>query len=91
MLFVLRIVVSCAIAVGFAFILGKALPSMPNKVCRFLLLFALGVPMIFVINYVDVRTIGYHKMGWTQALTIALLGATLGTFWTPQSRNSKTR
>jgi hypothetical protein len=80
----------CAIAVGFAFILGKTLPSMPNKVCRFLFLFVLGVTMIFVINYVHVRTLGFHQMGWTRALTIALLGPTWGTFWTPQPRNSKT-
>ena len=90
MLFVVGIVVTCAIAVGFAFILGKTLPSMPNRVCRFLLLFVLGVPMIFVINYVDVQARGYHKMGWTGTLTIALLGAACGTFWTPQPRNSKT-
>jgi len=90
MLFVVGIVVTCAIAVGFAFILGKALPSMPNKVCRFLFLFVLSVPMSFVINYVNVWTLGYHKRGWTGVVIIALLGATAGTFWTPQPRNSKT-
>jgi hypothetical protein len=84
------IIASCAIAVGFAFIVGRTVPSIPNKVYRFLFLFVLGVPMIFVINYVDVRTLGYHKMGRTGALIIALLGATWGTFSTPQPPNSKT-
>jgi len=84
------IIASCAIAVGLAFIVGRTVPSIPNRVCRFLFLFVLGVPMIFVINYVDVRTLGYHKMGRTEALIIALLGATWGTFWTPQPPNSKT-
>ena len=84
------IVASCAIAPGFAFILGIVMPRMPNKLYRFIFLFVLGVPMMFVINYVDIRTLGYHKMGWTGILIIALLGATWGTFWTPQPRNSKT-
>jgi hypothetical protein len=84
------IIAKCAIVVGCAFIVGRAMPSMPNKLYRFIFLFVLGVPTIFVINYVDVRTIGYHKMGWTGLLIIALLGATWATFWTPQPRNSKT-
>jgi hypothetical protein len=72
------IIASCATVVGFSFIVGRAVPCLPNKVCRFFFLFVLGVPMIFVTNYLHVRTLGYHKVGWTLALTIALLGATWG-------------
>ena len=57
---------------GLAFILSETVPS-PNKVCRFVFLFVLGVPLNVVINYVNVWTLGYHKMGWTGAFIIALL------------------
>ena len=67
-----------------AFILSKTLPNIMNKVYRFVFLFILGVPLNFVINYVNVRLLGYHKMGWTGASTIALLLAIFGTFWQPQ-------
>ena len=80
----------CAIAVGIAFILSKTVPSMHNKVCRFVFLFVLWVPLNFVINYVNVRLLGYHKMSWTGALVIALLVATLFTLWPPQLHNSNT-
>lgn len=80
MLPVLGIVARCAIAVGVAFILSKAVPSMANKVSRFVFLFVLCVPLNFVSNYVDVRLLGYHKMGWAGASIIALLVATFGLF-----------
>jgi len=76
--------------VGIAFILSKTVPSMPNKVCRFVFLFVLWVPFNFAINYVNVRLLGYHKMGWTAASIIALLFATFGTFWPPQPHDSNT-
>jgi len=88
MLPVLGIVARCAILVGMAFILGKTVPSMPNKVCRFVFLFVLCVPLNFVMNYVNVRLLGYHRMGWTGASIIALLFATVGTFWPPEPRDS---
>ena len=75
------IIAGCAILVGFAFILSKTVPIMPNKVCRFLFLFILCVPLNFVVNYVNVWTLGYHKMGWTGAVVIALIFATYGTFF----------
>jgi len=71
-----------------AFILGKTVPSMPNKVCRFVFLFVLCVPLNFVMNYVNVRLLGYHGMGWTGASIVALLFATVGTFWPPETRGS---
>ncbi len=79
-----------AVLVGVVFVLSKSVPSMPNKVCRFVFLFFLGVLLNFVINYVDVWTLGYHKMGLTGAFIIALLFATYGTFWPPQTHNSNT-
>jgi len=90
MLFVLGIVARLAAVLGMVFILTKTLPSMPNKVCRFFLLFILCVPWNFVVNYFDVRLLGYHEMDWTGASIIALLFATFGTFWLPQSPNSNT-
>lgn len=82
------IIASCAIVVGFAFILSKTVASVPNKVCRFVVLFVLCVPLNFVINYVNVRLLGYHKMGWTGASIIALVFATFRTFLPPQPHNS---
>lgn len=89
MLPILGIVARIAILFGSAFILSKTAPSIPNKwVYRFLFLFVLGVPLNFVVNYFDVRVLGYHKMGWGGASIIALLLAlflaTFGTFWEPQ-------
>jgi hypothetical protein len=91
MLSLLGMVARLAIVVGAAFILGKTVPSMPNKVCRFVFLFALCVPLNFVVNYVNVRLLGYHNMGWTAACVIALLFAAFGTFWPPEPRNSNTQ
>ena len=77
-----------AIALGMAFVLSKTVPSMPNKVSRFVFLFVLCVPLNFVSNYVNVRCLGYHRLGWNAACVIALLLATLGTFSLPQPRDS---
>jgi hypothetical protein len=90
MLPILGIVARIAIYVGSAFILSKTAPSIPNKwVYRFVFLFILGVPLNLVVNYVNVRLLGYHKMGWGGASIIALLlalfFATFGTFWEPQT------
>jgi len=80
MLFILGIVASFAIVVGMAFILGKTVPCMPNKVSRFVFSFILCVPFSLVDNCVNVWAFGYHKMSWTGALIIALLPAACGTF-----------
>lgn len=85
MLSLLGIIARIAIAVGMAFILSKTVPSIPNKwVYRFVFLFVVGVPFNFVVNYVNVRLLGYHEMGWGGAsvisLFIALFFATFGTF-----------
>jgi hypothetical protein len=84
------IIASCAILVGFAFILSRTVPRMRNKGCRFAFLFVLCVPLNFVVNYVDVRTLGFHKMGWVGSFIIALLFATYRTFWPPQPHKSNT-
>ncbi len=89
MLSLLGIIARIAIAVGMAFILSKTVPSIPNKwVYRFVFLFVVGVPFNFVVNYVNVRLLGYHEMGWGAAsvisLFIALFFATFGAFWEPQ-------
>ncbi len=100
MLALIGIVARIAILVGSAFILSKTAPRIPNKwVYRFVFLFVLGVPLNFVVNYFDVRLLGYHNMGWGGAFIIALLialfFATFGTFWEPQptrlERNSRLR
>jgi uncharacterized protein YqgC (DUF456 family) len=90
MLPLLGIVANWAILAGMAYILSKTVPSMPNTVVRFISLFVLSLPMNFVANYVNVRLLGYHKMGWTGAFIIALLLATLIAFFPPQSHNSNT-
>jgi len=88
MLLVLGIVTELAILLVVAFILSKV-ASMPNKVCRFVFLFALCVPLNLVINYFNVRLLGYHKMGWIGSSIIALLLAAFGTFlWSPQPHSS---
>ncbi len=84
------IIARCAIVVAVAFILSRTVPSMPNKVCCFVFLFVLCAPLNFVINYLNVLTLGYNKMGWTGAFIIASLLATCGTFWPPQPHDSNT-
>jgi hypothetical protein len=96
MLPILGIVARIAILFGSAFILSKTAPSIPDKwVYRFLFLFVLGVPLNFVVNYFDVRLLGYHKMGWGGASIIALLlalfFATFGTFWEPTTDTIRKR
>lgn len=88
MFLVLGIVARCAVAVGAAFIVGKSVPSIPNKVYRFIFLFVLWVPVNFVFNYVDIQLLGYHKMGWTAVSVIALIFAIFGTFFPPQPHSS---
>jgi Kef-type K+ transport system membrane component KefB len=90
MLPVLGIVARIAILGGMAFIFSKTVPRMPNTVCRFVFLFALCVPLNFVVNYFDVRLLGYHKMSWTGAIIIALLLAAYGMFSLPQPHNPNT-
>ncbi len=91
MVTVLGIVARVAIGVAMAFILSKTVPRMPNKMCRFVFLFVLCLPLNFGVNYVNVQLLGYHKMGWTGASIIALLLAIWGTFlYSPQPHNSNT-
>jgi hypothetical protein len=91
MLPVLGIVATLAIVVGFAFILGRTVPSIPNKVSRFMFLFLLFIPLDRVINYVNVWAFGYHEGGgWTWTLIIALVAATYATFLPPRPHNSDT-
>jgi hypothetical protein len=90
MLSLLGIVVEFAILMGMAFILSKTVAAMPNKACRFVLLFVLCVPLNFVANYFNVRLLGYHEMGWRGAFIIALLFAAWGTFLPPQAHSSNT-
>jgi hypothetical protein len=89
MLPVFGIVAECVIIVGLAFILSKTVPSMPNKVCCFVFLFVLWVPVNFLINYIRVRAFGTTGMSWTGASIIALILATWGTFLSSQ-QNSNT-
>ena len=81
------IAIDIAIVVGMAFILSKTVPKIPNKICRFLFLFVLSTTLLFIINYLDVRLLDLPKTGGTGIFIIALLFASLGTFWSPQSRN----
>ena len=91
MVTVLGIVARVAIGVAIAFILSMTVPRMANKMCRFVFLFVLFLPVNFGVNYVNVQLLGYHKMGWTGASIIALLVALWGTFlYPPQPHNSNT-
>jgi hypothetical protein len=89
MVTVFGIVAHIAIGVALGFTLSKTVPRMPNKMCRFVFLFVLFLPVNFGVNYVNVQLLGYHKMGWTGASIIALLFAIWGTFlYSPQPHNS---
>ena len=91
MLYIFGVVTTSVIVLGFVFILSKIMPRIPqSKVCRFAVLFVLCVPLNFVINYVNVRTFGYHEMSWTESFIIALPPAIWGTFLPPQSHNTNT-
>ncbi len=87
----LGIFANIAIALTTAFVLSKIVPTLSNKVCRFAVVFLVFVPVNLVINSVNVRTMGYHKMSWTGALIIAAIVAIFGTFWPPKTRATKTR
>jgi hypothetical protein len=91
MLFLVGTIARLAIALGACFILGKTLPIMPNKVCRFVFSFVLGVPLELAINYVDVSLRGYHKTGWIWTFSLALFFATWLTFWPAEPHNSSTQ
>jgi len=91
MLTVLGIVATLSFLVAIGFVFSKTVPSMPNKVCRFLFLFTLWVPLNFVFNYVHVWAFGWHRMSWTGAIIIAVLFATFGTFVPPQPHDPSTR
>jgi hypothetical protein len=91
MFFMLCVVAEIAILilVGAALILSNALP---NKVCRFVFLFVLGVSLNFVVNHLRVwSVVRNNRMGWTAAVIIALLFAAFGTFWSPQPHKSDAR
>ena len=83
----ISVVVEVALFLGAAFILSTV-PSMPTKVSRFVFLFVLCMPLVFVINYLDVRLLGYPEMGLTAASIIGLLSAAFGTFLPRQRHNS---
>jgi hypothetical protein len=85
----ISVVGEVALFLGAAFILSTV-PSMPNKVSRFVFLFVLSVPLVFVINYVHIRLLGYPEMGWSAASIIGLLSAAFGTFLPWQRHNSNT-
>jgi predicted tellurium resistance membrane protein TerC len=85
------IVANLAIVVGLAFALSRTVRRLPqNKLYHFAFLFVMWVPVNFSINYVNVQTLGFHKMSWTGALIIALILATFGTFLSSQSDNPNT-
>jgi hypothetical protein len=90
MLPVLGIIATLAIVAGLLLILGTAMPSISNKVCRFVFLFVLFILFDLVIDYVNVWAFGFHDGGWTLALAISLAAAIYGTFLLPPSRNSDT-
>lgn len=69
-------------------ILSLTVPSIRNKVWRFVFLFVLFVLWNFFMNYVDVRLLGRHKTGWITVSIISLLLATYGTFRYPQPDDS---
>jgi hypothetical protein len=85
------IAIDLAIAVAMAFILTKTVSKVPNKICRFVFLFVLGMPFLFILNYLDVRLLELPKIGWTGVVIVALLCASFGTFWLPQSRHRNAR
>jgi hypothetical protein len=86
--FVLGMVARIAIALGMVVVLGKTVPSMPNRMCRFVFFSALGLAFSFLVNYFDVRLLGRHPIGWGRAFVIALAFAIWGTFLIPEPRRS---
>ena len=85
-----------ALVVGTGFVLSKAFPRMRSKTSRFVLFFVVGVPLGLAYHNIKHWALGYHRpaMSWPVglvALILALLWATLCTFWGPQSHNSNTQ
>ena len=73
-----------AMVVGTAIALSKILPRMANKATRFILLFLVCLLLWFTYGYVK-HAVGYHTSGsWPVALIVALLWASLLTFWGPE-------
>jgi hypothetical protein len=90
MLLVLGIVARIAIVLGMVLVVSKTVPRMPNRVWRFVLLFALGLAFSFLVNYFDVRLLGRDSTGWTWASITALAFAIWGTFWPSEPQKSNT-
>jgi len=90
MLLVLGIVARIVVVVGMVLIVSNTVPSMPNMVCRFILLFALGLVFSFLVNYFDVRLLGRHPTGWGWASITGLAFAIWGTFWPSEPHKSNT-
>jgi len=90
MLFVFGIVARCAIVLGMALAVGETVPRLPNKVLRFVFLLVVGVIFGLLVNYSDVRLLGYHKAGWTWTSIMALIFAMFVMFWPPQQHKSNT-
>ena len=82
-----------ALVVGTAFVLSKAVPRMPNKLSRFILLFVVGLLLWLIYGYVKHWALRYHEspMSLPAALIGALLWALLYPLWGPPSQNSKAR
>jgi hypothetical protein len=91
MLFVFAILARLAIVLAMAFVVGKTVPRLPNRVARFGFFFVVGVIFDLLVNYSDVRLSGYHKAGWTWTLILALIFAMFATFLPRQQHNSNTR
>jgi hypothetical protein len=87
-LFVWMIAYAAMLLVMSFLLLSKIVPRLPNKASRFVVMFALGVPFGMLYGYSNVWVHASSEMSWTEALTLALPGAILLTFWGPRSRNS---
>lgn len=84
------VVARTALVLVGAFILSKTLPSIPNKLWRFVFLFILIVPFGLLYDYLHVQLLGSSKTSWTFTVIWALLCAVVLTFWGPQLRKSDT-
>jgi len=73
-----------------ALAVGETVPRLPNKVLRFVFLLVVGVIFGLLVNYSDVRLLGYHKAGWTWTSIMALIFAMFVMFWPPQQHKSNT-
>ena len=52
-----------ALGIGTILVLSKALPGMRNTLSRFLLFFAVGVPMLFAYDHIKHWALGDHHYG----------------------------